>query len=207
MLVSALLLPACFHSESILGASNFSRSSTSKHILHRTCVTRPSCPKTDSAQGRQVAQESCQCRFYSYAQCRCLAAACNGDATVGSTISTKGARSGVGTGVLKAFKSTQLLYELKASSCGFGALLPTESATTCIIEVPQTSTGMPLTSPCMLGPIGANHSLIFGNPALKEKTRQGRLKRGHRHKENTVDNPQSHKEALNCKEHENSQEG
>jgi hypothetical protein len=58
-------------------------------------------------------------------------------------------------GVLKAFNKMQSLYELKAGSCGFGALLPTESATTCMIGVPHTSAGTSPTKPCTSGPIRA----------------------------------------------------
>jgi hypothetical protein len=42
------------------------------------------------------------------------------------------------------------------------------------------------------------HNVIFGNPALEQKTYQGRPKRTHRHKEKTAVNLQCQNETVTC---------
>jgi hypothetical protein len=90
--------------------------------------------------------------------------------------------SGIAITMLNAFNKTQLLYKLTTRSRGFKALLPTESATTLVIGIWNTSAPTSPASPCTAGVIGA----FFGNPAFKQEMREGILQGSHQSNENTT---------------------
>jgi len=56
--IVANLQPTCFHKKSNLATKSLSLSSMTLQALHLTCVTFPSTPTTNFAQGNLVVHES-----------------------------------------------------------------------------------------------------------------------------------------------------